>query len=84
VTRGPWRVILDLGAVKEMRDLEMLFQEAPWTNMGIIGSVDAEAWFDYKSITNDWVSLRYLYLNFLSEERDTNPPAIREIIWRER
>ena len=76
---APWRVLLDLGRVTEVSDLDVLYLDAPWTNMGLIGSTDAETWFDYKAQTNASVSLRYLYLNLWG---GTTPPAIREIIWR--
>ena len=81
---GPWRVILDLGAVTDVTGIQLMFQDIPWTNQELIGSRDSEVWFDYLAETNEWVPLRYLYIDFLGNEPGAQPPAIREIIWRER
>ena len=80
----PWRVILDLGVVTDISGIQLMFQDTAWTNQEIIGSRDSEVWFDYLAETNEWVSLRYLYVNFRGDERGAQPPAIREIIWRDR
>ena len=77
----PWRVILDLGVVT---DIQLMFQDIAWTNKEIIGSRDSEVWFDYLAETNEWVPLRYLYINFWGDEHSAQRPAIREIIWRHR
>ena len=80
----PWRMILDLGAVTDVTDIQVLFEDTGWINKQIIGSRDSEVWFDYLAETNEWVSLRYLYVNFWGDEHGAQPPAIREIIWRDR
>ena len=80
----PWRVILDLGVVTDVTGIQLMFQDIAWTNKEIIGSRDSEVWFDYLAETNEWVPLRYLYVDFWGNERGAQPPAIREIIWRER
>ena len=80
----PWRVILDLGVVTDVTDIQLMFLDTAWTNQEIIGSRDSEVWFDYLAETNEWVPLRYLYVNFWGDEHGAQPPAIREIIWRER
>ena len=81
VTGSPWRVILDLGAVKDIRAVDVLFQDAPWTNLGIVGSRDSEVWFNYLAETNEWTPLRYLHINFRGDEHGAKPPTIREIYW---
>ena len=81
MTGSPWRVILDLGAVKDIRAVDVLFQDAPWTNLGIVGSRDSEVWFNYLAETNEWTPLRYLHINFRSDEHGAKPPVIREIYW---
>ena len=78
----PWRVILDLGVTTDVTGIQVMFQDTVWTNMGIIGSRNNEVWFDYMMETNEWVPLRYLYVNFWGDEQGTKPPAIREIFWR--
>ena len=78
----PWRVILDLGVVTDVTGIQLMFQDTVWTNKEIIGSRDSEVWFDYLAETNEWVPLRYLYINFQGDEHRAQPPAIREIIWR--
>jgi hypothetical protein len=83
VTCQPWRVILDLGAVEDARAVEVVFQATPWTNMGMVGSRDGEVWCDYLAETNDGVALRYLHFNFRGDKQSP-PPAIREILWRDR
>ena len=80
----PWRVILDLGVVTDVTGIQVMFQDIVWTNKEIIGSRDSEVWFDYLAETNEWVPLRYLYVNFWGDEHGTQPPAIREIIWRDK
>ena len=80
----PWRVFLDLGVVTDVTGIQLMFQDTVWTNKEIIGSRDSEIWFDYLAETNEWAPLRYLYVNFRGDERDAQPPAIREIIWRGR
>ena len=80
----PWRMILDLGVVTDVSDIQWMFQDIVWTNTEIIGSRDSEVWFDYLAETNEWAPLRYLYVNFWGDEHGAQPPAIREIIWRER
>ena len=80
----PWRVILDLGVVTDVTGIQVMFQDMAWTNKEIIGSRDSEVWFDYLTETNEWVPLRYLYVNFWGDEHGAQPPAIREIIWRDR
>ena len=80
----PWRVILDLGVVTDVADIQVMFEDTAWTNKEIIGSQDSEVWFDYLAETNEWVPLRYLYVNFWGDEHGVQPPAIREIIWRDR
>ena len=80
----PWRVILDLGVTSDVTGIQVMFQDTAWTNMGIIGSRDSEVWFDYLAETNEWVPLRYLYVNFWGDEHGATPPAIREILWRDR
>ena len=80
----PWRMILDFGAVTDVTGIQLMFQDSAWTNKEIIGSRDSEVWFDYLAATNEWVSLRYLYVDFWRDEHGAQPPAIREIIWRER
>ena len=80
----PWRVILDMGVATDMTDIQVMFQDIVWTNMGIIGSRDNEVWFDYLMETNKWIALRYLYVNFWGDEHGAKPPAICEIIWRNR
>ena len=81
---APWRMILDLGTVTNVTGIQVMFQDAVWTNMGIIASRDSEVWFDYLAETNEWAPLRYLYINFWGDEHGVQPPAIREIIWRDR
>ena len=80
----PWRVILDLGVTTDVTGIQVMFQDTAWTNMGIIGSRDSEIWFDYMMATNEWVALRYLYVNFWGDKHGVKPPAIREIFWRDR
>ena len=80
----PWRVILDLGAVTDVTGIQLMFQDIAWTNQELIGSRDSEVWFDYLAETNEWVPLRYLYVDFWGNEHGAQPPAIREIIWRDR
>ena len=80
----PWRVILDLGVVTDVTGIQLMFPDTVWTNKEIIGSRDSEVWFDHLAETNEWVPLRYLYVNFWGDERGAQPPAIREIIWRDR
>ena len=80
----PWRVILDLGAVTDVTGIQLMFLDTAWTNKEIIGSRDSEVWSDYLVETNEWVPLRYLYVNFWGDEHGAQPPAIREIIWRGR
>ena len=80
----PWRVILDLGVVTDVADIQVMFEDTVWTNKEIIGSRDSEVWFDYLAETNEWAPLRYLYVNFWGDEHGAQPPAIREIIWRDR
>ena len=85
VSGEPWRVILDLGVVTDMTTgIQLMFQDTAWTNKEIIGSRDSEVWFDYLAETNEGVPLRYLYINFWGDEHGAQPPAIREIIWRDR
>ena len=76
----PWRVILDLGVTTDVTGIQVMFQDTVWTNMGIIGSRNNEVWFDYMMETNEWVALRYLYVNFWGDEHGAKPPTIREII----
>ena len=80
----PWRVILDLGVVTDVTGIQLMFQDTAWTNKEMIGSRDSEVWFDYLAETNEWVPLRYLYVNFFGDEHGAQPPAIREIIWQDR
>ena len=80
----PWRVILDLGTVTDVTGIQLMFLDTAWMNKEIIGSRDREVWFDYLAETNEWVPLRYLYINFWGNEHGAQPPAIREIIWRDR
>ena len=80
----PWRVILDLGVVTDVTGIQLMFQDTAWTNQEIVGSRDSEVWFDYLAETNEWVPLRYLYVNFWGDKHGAQPPAIREIIWRDR
>ena len=80
----PWRVILDLGVVTDVTGIQLMFQDMAWTNQEIIGSRDREVWFNYLAETNEWVPLRYLYVNFWGDKPGAQPPAIREIIWRDR
>jgi hypothetical protein len=80
----PWRVILDLGVVTNVTDIQVMFRDTAWMNMGIIGSQDSEVWFDYMAKTNEWVPLRYLYVDLWGDEHGAKPPAIREIFWRNR
>ena len=80
----PWRVILDLGTVTDVTGIQLMFLDTAWTNKEIIGSRDSEVWFDYLAETNEWAPLRYLYVNFWGNEHGAQPPAIREIIWRDR
>jgi hypothetical protein len=80
----PWRMILDLGVVTDVTGIQLMFLDTAWTNKEVIGSRDSEVWFDYLVETNEWVPLRYLYVNFWGDERGAQPPAIREIIWRGR
>ena len=49
-----------------------------------MGQEDSQVWFDYLAETNEWVPLRYLYVDFLGNEHDAQPSAIREIIWQNR
>ena len=84
VSGEPWRVILDLGVVTDVTGIQLMFLDIAWTNREIIGSRDSEVWFDYLAETNEWVPLRYLYVNFFGDEHGDQPPAIREIIWRDR
>ena len=80
----PWRVILDLGIVTDVTDIQVMFQDTEWANKEIIVSRDGEVWFDSLAETNEWVPLRYLYINLWGDEQSAQPPAIREIIWRDR
>ena len=80
----PWRIILDLGVITDVTGIQLMFQDTAWTNKELIGSRDSEVWFDYLAETNEWVPLRYLYVNFGGEEHGAQPPAIREILWRDR
>ena len=80
----PWRIILDLGVVTDVTGMQLMFKDVVWKNKEIIGSRDSEVWFDYLAETNEWVSLRYFYVDFWGNEHGAQPPAIREIIWRER
>ena len=77
----PWRIILDLGVITDVTGIQLMFQDAAWTNKEIVCSRDSEVWFDYLAETNEWVPLRYLYVNFGGEEHGAQPPAIREILW---
>ena len=79
----PWRVILDLGVITDVTGIQLMFQDTAWTNKEIMGSRDSEVWFDYLAETNEWAPLRYLYINFRGDEHGAQPPAIREIIWRD-
>jgi hypothetical protein len=45
----------------------------------MVGSGDAEAWYDLVTLTNGPQWLRYLYL-YLDEPGHSRPPAIREIM----
>ena len=80
----PWRIILDLGAVTDVTGVRVMFQDTLWMNMGILGSRDNKVWFDYLAETNEWLPLRYLCVNFWTDEQSAQPPAVREIIWRNR
>ena len=75
---------MDLGVVTDVTGIQLMFQDIAWTNQELIGSRDSEVWFDYLAETNEWMPLRYLYVDFWGNEHGVQPPAIREIIWRDK
>jgi hypothetical protein len=80
---SPWRVIVDLGQTKSLSEVDVMFLDQPWTNMGMIGSCDADVWVDFGAVTNWPVAARYIYLNLWDPSGASAPPAIRELLWLE-
>ena len=76
---SPWRVNIDFGQVLPVSNLDVLFFNTAWTNMGLIGSRDAVEWFDFLTLTNWPASSRYLYMHLWNDASRSNPPAVREI-----
>jgi hypothetical protein len=74
-----WQVGLDFGAPLDLRDVEVLFAGEAWTNLGFVGSEDAQEWYDLGKITNVPVPCQYLFLNMWKDNSRTGAPAIREI-----
>jgi len=78
-----WQVLIDLQAPLYLHDAGVLFDGAAWTNMAMIGSADAAAWFDL-GLAVEWpVMCRYLLYSFWSDAAAaTNAsPAVREVFW---
>jgi hypothetical protein len=80
---SPWRVIVDLGHTKALGELDVMFFDQPWTDMGLLGSEDSTVWFDFGTVTNWPVAARYIYLNLWDPSGAGAPPAIRELLWLE-
>jgi hypothetical protein len=78
---SPWRVMLDLGRVTDMSELDLLYADEAWVNQGMVGAAELDHWFDLGAVTHWPVPVRYIYLN-LWDDSGTNAPALREIIWR--
>jgi hypothetical protein len=83
VGESPWQIMLDLGRLTEVSEIEVVPADEAWVDRGIIGGTDPDHWFDLDTVTNWPVPVRYIYLN-LWDNTGTNVPAIREILWRGR
>jgi hypothetical protein len=76
---APWRVAVDFGRSVRLGPQDVLWAGAPWLPAAIVGSTNAEDWFDL-GIAPTGMPCRYLYLNLAADPDRPEVPAIREVL----
>lgn len=79
---GTWAVALDFGDIIPLADLELQLADDYLIDIDLLGTEDLLEWFDLDAITKWPVACRALFFDF-RDAASGEPPAIREIRWKE-
>jgi len=77
-----WSVTIDFAEVLPLMSLELFYEDIPWDQVGVMGTVDRLEWVNLDAVEDRPVDCLAIYLFFYGE--GISPaPSIREIEWEE-
>jgi hypothetical protein len=77
-----WAVALDFEEALPLKNLDILYETAPWPAVSVMGATEPEAWFELDPDGAQPIDCRFLYLQFLDDGSGA-APALRELEWEE-
>jgi hypothetical protein len=78
---APWRMTMDFGSAETFVEFTLLFAEAAWPHLALLGSADGVSWYDVLASGGEPFTARYIQVRMWSREGVEGVPVVREVQW---